>query len=214
MNDSEWREVRLFQEREAVLASFEDALAEIPVGLAEQLRVEFMSALDRGGVESLYALSEAIDWIRLPVLYPVVAESFVRARQPAKELSARARDQRARRRLKAAKRLEDARDAVLDLTDGPSWRTALGKTLDALVSDLVQMAEEDGGGRKRGGPGRSRTVGSDFALRLNALFWNSDMPMTKRAELIAAVVSAFVEPVTGERVRQRIKDLRRRPRSS
>jgi len=211
VNNSEWLEFRLFQEREAVLASLKDALADISIDLAEQLRVEFMSALDRGGVESLYSLSEVIDWIRLPVLYPVVTESFVRARLPTKELSARARDQRARRLLKAAKRMESARDSLFSIPGGSSWCAVLGKMLDGYASKLVQMAEGDKADRDAGGPGRLRTTTSEFAVELDLLFGESNLLMTKRCELIAAVVSAFVEPVSGERVRQRIKDLRRRP---
>lgn len=76
------------------------------------------------------------------------------------------------------------------------------------VAGLASEAESPG---KPARPGRSMRTSTQLVLGLEALFWKPDIPMTKRSGLIAEVVSAFVEPVTGEQIRQRIKDHRRRP---
>jgi len=214
VDDDQWNAVRRQQEREALLATIGDALSQVPEDQAEQLGADFSTCLGNGGVDAVYSFAESIDWIRLPLLYPLVAEHFVHARVPPKELTRRERNRLARKQHKLAKKLRESSEAARAISSGPSWRAQLAESLDGLAAEFTRLANEaePPGGAAR--PGRSVRASTQLALGLEALFWKPDIPMTERCRLIAAVVSAFVEPVSGEQIRQRIKDLRRRPPSS
>lgn len=214
MNDKEWNEFRRHQEREALQASFDGDLPDVPEEERDRLRAEFSDCLDGNAVEAVYLLSEAIDQIRLPMLYPLVIEHFLGARNFAKKLTRREREQLARKELRLAKKLEDVSEFARTMLHGPLWCNSLAPTFDRLAAELARLADEEAADASPQTPGRRMQPGTRLASGLNALFWEPHLPMTKRSELIASVVSAFVEPVTGELIRQRLKDLHRRPRSS
>ncbi len=139
-----------------------------------------------------------------------MTEHFVHARVPPKELTRRERERLARQQHQLAKKLRESSKAARAISSGPSWCAQLAGSLDGLAADLTRRASEAEPPGRAAGPGRSKRAGTRLALGLDALFWEPDIPMTGRCRLIAGVVSAFVEPVTGEQIRQRIKDLRRR----
>ena len=125
MDDELWNAVRRQQEREALTATIGDALSQVPEDEADQLRADFSTCLDDGGVDAAYAFAEAIDWIRLPLLYPLVTEHFVQARVPPKELTQRERDRLARQQHRLAKKLKEASEAARAISSGPSWRAQM-----------------------------------------------------------------------------------------
>jgi hypothetical protein len=211
VDDAEWNSFRRHQEREALMATLDDALTQVLGDKADQLRAEFSDCVE-DGVDSVYSIAQCIDWIRLPLLYPLVSEHFVHARVPPKELTKRERDRLGRQQDRLAKKLGDASEAARAITGGPRWCVQLAEGLDTLAAELTRLSTDEEPPRSPGGPGRRMRASTRLALGLDALFWKPTLPMTERCRLIAGVVSAFIEPVSGEQIRQRIKDLRRRPR--
>ncbi len=213
MDDEEWNAFRRQQEREALMATIGDALSQVPRDQADRLRADFSTCLEEGGVDSVYSLAKCVDWIRIPLLYPLVTEHFVHARVPPKELTQRERDRLARQQHQLAEKLRESSKTARAISSGPRWCAQLAKSLDELAAELTRLASEAEPPGRSAGPGRPMRASTRLALGLDGLFWQPDIPMTERCRLIAAVVSAFIEPVSGEQIRQRIKDLRRRPRS-
>ncbi len=213
MNDAEWKRFRMEDERKTLLIEIEHALDRVPGTEAAELGEEFSRCLDGGGIEAAYAITEEIDGIQILVFYPVVIEHFIRARILPVKLTKDQRARRVRRILKLADALRKAGKAARDLPDSPRWCTALSGPLSGHAEQLIRLAKDDIAVRNASGPGSPMEVSTSLAMSLNDLFGESKLPQTTRCDLIANVVSAFVEPVTGEQIRQRIKTLRRRPRA-
>lgn len=212
MDDKEWDEFRRWQERTDLSVAIDNAVKGIPQAESKRLKAEFLTCLDAGGVESSYAIADVIEGGRLPLLYPLVAEHFVRVRRPPLSRTKRERSQHARALRQVAKKLEDVSQLALSITDGPSWCVPMAQSLQPLAGAIARLVSEDEVSESPDGPGRPMKVGTPLAIDLNALFGKSELSIPRRCEIIAAVVTAFVEPVTGEQIRQRFKDFRRRPR--
>lgn len=214
MDDKEWLDIRRYQEREALLASLKMELKRVPEDVADRVEAEFFVRLENGGVESVYALAEAIDWYCIPILYPLVTEHFVRALHPPEQMTKRGSVRRAKQLSQLANSIKKSSSLALAVSNGPSWCTALGENLGSVANELERQANEDSSTNGPGVPGKPMHCSTRLALGLNGLLLASKLPMTRRSSLIAAVVSSFIEPVTGEQIRQRIKDLVRRPPKS
>ena len=76
MDDEGWNAFRRQQEREALMSTIDDALAQVPRDLADRLRADFPTCLEEGGMDSVYSIAECIDWIRIPLLYPVLCQKL------------------------------------------------------------------------------------------------------------------------------------------
>jgi hypothetical protein len=214
VNDAEWKRFRMEDERKSLLIEIDRALDDVPGVEAAELDEEFTRCLDRGGVDAVYAFTEKVDVIFLPVFYPLVTEYFIRARVAPVKLPKPKRTRRAKQLLKLAETLAQAGLTARNLSNVPRWCTSLSGSLCGFAAQLLRLANEDIAIHKNVGPGRPMEVSTSFALSLNDVFRGRKVSMMNRCDLIAGVVSAFVEPVDGEQIRQRIKDLRRRPRSS
>lgn len=214
MHDMTWNQFRRDQERDDLLAYLKIALKDVSRRFVPQLKKEFSTCLTNGGVESVLTLGEAIHWIRHPVLYSVVTEQFVQARRPRAELTKKERAHRSKDLRRIAGKLDDAWQILIGVSSSPSWCIPIAETLEELAFEMNRLADQDRVPQVSNDPGRPTRIGTPLALALNAQFEKSKLPMTTRCKLIASVVSAFIEPVTGEQIRLRIKDLQRRSRSA
>lgn len=214
MTDEEWQAIRIQQEHEDLESALEHALENVAEHEHDDIRDAFAASLAAGGARSVYALVEKLDHIRFVMVYPLVAEHFLRARRPDSEPSKAEREQSVRAKAQLAEQLRKAGDAAREVPTASAVFGELAENLTELSSKLDQLAEDERELDADRHAGRPREPETEFAVALDALFWESKLPSTRRAELAAGVISAFVEPILGEKVRQRLKDLRRRPRTS
>ena len=212
--DEQWDRFCREQERQDLTVAITHALSQVPKEQADQLRADFLTCIEGGGAGSSYAFTNCIDILGLPLLYPLVAEHFIQARVPPKELTQRERNRLSRQQRKLGKKLREASEAAGALSSDPTLAAQLAESLGGLAATFTRRASETEPPVGSSRPGRRTSTSTKLALELEDLFWEPNIPMTERSRLIAAVVSAFVEPVTGEQIRQRIKDHRRRPPSS
>lgn len=187
------------------------ALDHLPGTQTAELDEEFSQCLDQGGAAAAYAVTEKLDGHLLPLFYPIVVEHFLRARLDSVELTKAQRSRRARRLLKLAHSLAKAGDSARDLPNGPQWIQSMSGSLYVFARQLLELAQSDIKARNTTRPGSPMEISTSLARCLEALFADSDLSMRARCALIAGVITRFIEPMTGEKVRQRIKDLRRRP---
>lgn len=212
MTDEEWDDFRREQERQSLTATIERSLGRVTPDEADRLREEFLGRLEAGGVDAVYAFAESIDGIRLPQLYPAISDQFVNSRVPSTPLTRGETRKLVRYQRKLAKKLRETGEIAIEMPDSLGWGTKLGESMLGLADDLIRRATETEESAISIRPGRAIKPGTQLALDLENLYWKPELPMTHRCKLIADVVSSFVEPVSAEQIRQRLKDLRPRPR--
>ncbi len=211
MTDEEWEAFCLRQEREALEAHFESAIARLPFQERDALSEKFERHLKEGGVEAVCRLTEILEGVQFVLLYPIVIEHFLRASRSRPPLSKRELARTVRQKKKLARCLREASNAALGLDEDSYFFPLLAGQLAELEAGITQLAQDEESRWAPPNTGRRKKPGTPLAVGLDSLFRTGSVAIMERMDRIAAVVTAFIEPVSGEQLRQRVKDLSRRP---
>jgi len=211
MTDQEWEEFCLWQERGALEAHFETAIAKFPPQEREFLSRDFEQRLIDGGVEAVYRLTEILEGVQFVPLYPLVIDHFLQTRRPRQPLSKKELARSVRQKAELARCLKKASNAALEIDGDSHLYSLLAQQLAELEESISRLARDEESDWEPPLAGRRKKPGTLFAAGIDSLFRTNSVAIVERMSRIAAVVTAFVEPVSGEQIRQRLKDLRRRP---